>query len=423
MIQLLVIADDFTGALDTGIQFRGEGTVLRFGCQENYFDGLDESTDVLIIDAETRHLPPAQAADVVGGIVAEAARRGVGCIYKKTDSGLRGNIGSELTAALENAGGKALHFVPAFPRLERITRDGIHYIKGQPVAESVFGKDPFEPVRYSDVRQIIASQTQVPATVVKAPAQDAEGILVYDAATQADVEAIAKALKEMDSLHLLAGCAGFASALAEPLGLKKKPMPVPELAPRLLTICGSVNAITLEQMDTAEVSGVPRIRLSVPQKLNDGWIGTPDFEEALNAWLSRINGSGSTIIECDGLGNLEELEQCRKKLGMDQEAMRRQISRTMGTILKGLLDKGAQATMLVTGGDTLMAFMELAGVNEMLPICEFTPGVVLAQIRYRGNVYHILSKSGGFGDRELLLELEKQITGTVPDGYKEENYA
>lgn len=29
MIKLLVIADDFTGALDTGIQFKAKGTLVR----------------------------------------------------------------------------------------------------------------------------------------------------------------------------------------------------------------------------------------------------------------------------------------------------------------------------------------------------------------------------------------------------------
>ena len=82
----------------------------------------------------------------------------------------------------------------------------------------------------------------------------------------------------------------------------------------------------------------------------------------------------------------------------------------MGAILKSLLDKGLDATMLVTGGDTLMAFMELAGLTEMIPICEYAPGVVLAQVHYNGRDRFLLSKSGGFGDAQLLLELEHRIT-------------
>lgn len=411
----MVIADDFTGALDTGIQFRGSGTVLRFGRTGSYFDGLAEDTDVLIVDAETRHLPPEQAGEIVGRIVAEAAAQGVKCIYKKTDSGLRGNIGSELSAALIQSTRPVLHFIPAFPQLNRVTRNGIHYIDGQGVADSVFGRDPFEPVRFSDVRQIIAQQTGTPTALAGSGDGFSQGILVYDAQTQADLQQIAQSLLRRDELHLLAGCAGFASVLPELLGLKKGQHVYPQLPGRLLTVCGSVNAITLKQMDTAEQAGAPRVRLGVPQKLNVNWLDSPQGAADLDAMLNMVLSNTNSIIECDGLSQPEELEQYRQRLGMDLEMMRRQISHTMGAILKALLDRGMDATVLVTGGDTLMAFMELAHLTEMVPICEYAPGVVLAQVCYKGRNCYLLSKSGGFGNPQLLLELEGRIT---TNGYR-----
>lgn len=408
MLKLLVIADDFTGALDTGIQFRGEGTVLRFGRQEaSFFENLDPATDVMIIDAETRHLSAEEAYNIVHKIVSDAMAYGCECVFKKTDSGLRGNIGAELAAALDASGRRMLHFVPAFPKLDRITKSGVHYIKGKPVADSVFGVDPFEPVRHSDICQIISAQTDIPVSRSNYGAD--EGILVYDASFQEELEIIAKNLQARDELHVISGCAGFAAALPGLLGLKKPEIPLPKLAPRFLTVCGSVNAITLEQMTVAEKAGVPRVRLSVPQKLDDSWIGTQKYEEDLNGWLDMVNARASSIIECDGKGNAMELELIREKLGMNLEAMRQTISHTMGRILKDLIDKGMEATMMVTGGDTLMAFMETAGLNEMVPIREYTPGVVLAQVTYRGKHYHLLSKSGGFGSPDLLETLEARI--------------
>lgn len=414
MIQLLVIADDFTGALDTGIQFRSKKTLLCFGSRTgSYTHAMQQDLEVLIIDAETRHLSPEAAGEIVGSIVAEAVQASVGCIYKKTDSGLRGNIGSELAAALKHSGRKQLHFIPALPKLNRISRNGMYYVDGQPVADSVFGKDPFEPVRHSDIRKILALQTDVP--VLSENDADGEGIVLYDAATQADLEKIAAMLQKKDELHLLSGCAGFASALPELLGIvQADPVPT-KLPPRLLTICGSINAITLKQMDTAENAGVPRMRLSVRQKLNDGWLGTAQAAEDLDRMLRMAHDGSNSIIECDGLSNIEELNRCRETLHMDQERMRQQISKTMGSILKGLLDRGLEATVLVTGGDTLMAFMELAELTEMIPICEYTPGVVLTQVCYNGKKCFLLSKSGGFGNSELLLDLEKRITA---NGYR-----
>ena len=69
--------------------------------------------------------------------------------YKKTDSALRGNIGAELSAALDGSGAGVLSFLPAFPRMNRTTAAGIHYIDGIPAAKSVFGQDPFNPVKES----------------------------------------------------------------------------------------------------------------------------------------------------------------------------------------------------------------------------------------------------------------------------------
>ena len=179
----------------------------------------------------------------------------------------------------------------------------------------------------------------------------------------------------------------------------------------LLTICGSINPITLKQLDEAEATGVPRIRLTAHQKLHPDWLESREAAAAIGSWTTLAKKHTSTIIECDGLGYPEELEATRKALGMDLEQMRCRIAGTMGGILKQMLDLGLDATLLVTGGDTLMAFMQQIGQRELVPICELTSGVVLSQITYRGNVYNLLSKSGGFGSVQLLEELENMLTG------------
>lgn len=387
-----------------------ERTVLRFGRDDGYFHDLPENTRVLIVDAETRHLSPDHAGKIVMSIVQEAVRHEVVCVYKKTDSGMRGNIGMELSAALKSSDYNVLHFVPAFPELNRITWNGIHYIEGQEVAKSVFGRDPFEPVIFSDVRQIIAQQSSVPVALAKEKTNFTEGILIYDARSKEDMEQIAAYLQQKQELHLLAGCAGFASVLPRFLGIEKYQRNIPVLPNKLLTICGSINAITLQQMDVAEQKGVSRIRLSVPQKLNVRWLNFQQGKADIDAIMIEAMRSDSCIIDCDGLGNQEQLEVYRKCMGLELETMRRRISYTMGAIVKELLDRGLEAVMLITGGDTLMAFIKQAELTEMIPICEYAPGVVLACVSYHGKKHYILSKSGGFGNPKLLLELEEQIT-------------
>ena len=150
MLELLIIADDFTGALDTGVQFAGEGAETRVVTDRNYdYCAVEAGIQVLVMDAETRHLPAKEAYDVVYGIAIRGIASGIPYIYKKTDSALRGNIGSELTALLAASEKNILPFFPAFPKIGRTTEAGYHYINGIPVKESVFGQDPYDPVKCS----------------------------------------------------------------------------------------------------------------------------------------------------------------------------------------------------------------------------------------------------------------------------------
>ena len=73
MITLLIIADDFTGALDTGVQFAAGGTVVRVVTDIRYdYRKADEGVRVLVMDAETRHLDSRDAYEVVWNITKRA---------------------------------------------------------------------------------------------------------------------------------------------------------------------------------------------------------------------------------------------------------------------------------------------------------------------------------------------------------------
>ena len=105
MVKLLIIADDFTGALDTGIQFVNKGIATQvFTKMPEAIGDIDEMTEVLVIDSETRPMPAAKAYDAVKNITEWAKAIKIPVIFKKTDSALRGNIGSELQAVLDGSG-------------------------------------------------------------------------------------------------------------------------------------------------------------------------------------------------------------------------------------------------------------------------------------------------------------------------------
>lgn len=412
MVKLLVIADDFTGALDTGVQFRARDSlvVVYKPGDDTLSETMQKDIQVLVIDTETRHLPPKEAYDTVFAIIRMAVQLGICYIYKKTDSGMRGNIGSELAAFYDASGGKNIHFIPAFPQMGRTTRNGVHYINGVPVSESIFGKDLFEPVRKSAVKDIIGEQSGVPVCLMgeEVSREPPEGILVYDSTTEAEMARLAVRLKEEGQLHLLAGCAGFAALLFDQLGIEARKSALPVFKRQLLTVCGSINAVTARQLDYAAGRGACRLVLTPEQKLEKGWADSPEGVRTIASWMAGLPAEVSVIVEC-GVHDTVRTAQYAQRRGLDLAEARCRIADNMGGILKQLLNDGLDSTLLVTGGDTLLAFMQHIHQNALVPICEILPGVVLSQFQYRDMSYNLLSKSGGFGQEDLLLQLERRI--------------
>lgn len=426
MVTLLIIADDFTGALDTGVQFAASGANTRVVTSADYdFLQVDPEVQVLVVDAETRHLSSREAYNIVYDITKKAVAQNIPFLYKKTDSALRGNIGSELTAMLEAAGGKTLSFLPAFPKMRRWTKDGVHYIDDVPVNESVFGKDPFEPVTCSNIPEMIRIQSQVKVSVrdvekLNDPTnENNEGnptvpeILVWDAETDEELEILGRYLYETDQMNLTAGCAGFAAVLPELLELRGEKSPDIKLISRLLVICGSVNPITLAQLDYAEKNGFLRIRLKPEERLDQEFWTSPQGKEKLYEWKELLTWHSCVILDSNDLPGQEDTLDYAKAHGLSLDEIRVRIAASYGHILKVLLEGGLESTLMITGGDTLLGCMEQLGVREMEPVCELAPGTVISGFSLGHKRNQVISKSGGFGEETLLVDLAYKISDTM----------
>lgn len=413
MIRLLIIADDFTGALDTGVQLVSYGVAPRVITNMNTdFERLESETEALVIDAETRHLSPEDAYLVVKQIVERAVEMRIPYLYKKTDSALRGNIGAELTALMDAAGETTLAFIPALPEMGRCTVNGVHYIDNVPVTESVFGKEPFEPVKHSDVTDIIHEQSNVPTHYAATNRQDMQepGIYVFDASSGEHLEKIGKELAKRNKLHITAGCAGFGAVLPEIIGWKKNnQMKLPCLDTRLLVICGSVNPITKKQMDKAEENGFYRYRLTPEQKLNASKRKQKENNELIELLEKKLAQNPYMIIDSNDLDNNESSRTYAKEHNMSISDMRINISGAIGQIVSELFHSPDMGTLLITGGDILKQCMDWMKVYEMEPIGEMMPGVVLSKFTKDGCTRYIFSKSGGFGEETLINDLVEFI--------------
>ena len=68
MIKVLIIADDFTGALDTGVKFAQKGAKTKVMTKwDSSF--VDDPSEVLVLCVPTRHETPEDAYDMVREVV------------------------------------------------------------------------------------------------------------------------------------------------------------------------------------------------------------------------------------------------------------------------------------------------------------------------------------------------------------------
>ncbi len=415
MIKLLVISDDFTGALDTGVQFAGKGMTTKV---LSYLPESKEAlkyiqAQVLVVDAQTRHLDGKEAYQKVWDLVNMAKDAEIPYIYKKTDSGLRGNIGKELEAALVASKERYLTFIPALPAMNRITVDGVHYVDGIPIDKSAFGRDPFEPVVSANVADLF-HEVSVKTAEYKESSCYVRGeepeIGIFDASSETQIRAITGDLMRQNRLGVMAGCAGFASVLGDFLKLETRKVEIPEITGSMLVVCGSINEITRGQIEYAEKKGMKRITMTPVQQLTPGYL----HSEEGKAWLGQVKQdceAGITCIIETGISDMEKVARYREENHIPLEQARVTISRTLGGALKQLLEMGIKATLMIIGGDTLASFITEMGCREITIYRELEQGTVLSSIAVQGKEQWIISKSGGFGEPKLLMEVEKLVKG------------
>ena len=396
-LRLAVIADDMTGALDTGVQFskRGARTAVIPAGQLL----CPPDIQVAVVNAETRHLPPEAAYVKTRRIAAWALQAGAGHLYIKTDSGMRGNIGAALKAALDASGQSIAAFAPAYPDMNRLTIDGCQYIDGVPIDQSVFGLDPVDPVRYSRVSDIIAwgglRTIAVPRNGTVSDSAVGPAVWIFDVQENADFVRIAKLLQLRGALQVTAGCAAFASALVPWLDLPVQwPMPIAPAQEPLLVLCGSLNPITRQQMLYGVHQGMWHMALDSSLLLRADWRDA--CRDTISAVEQQMRQGRSVLLDTCGITNEEN---ARSSFGL--------IANRMGSLAEYLLSlpQAAAYTPMFIGGDTLMGFLSRKNVTNIRIEGEAAPGVVAFQVTANGRSLRMLSKSGGFGKETLLWDM------------------
>ncbi len=422
MPELLIIADDFTGALDTGVQFAKRGIQTFFSLKGDSALFADPVTQVLVVDTESRHMEPKEAYRTVFEIVRRAKQSGVRHIYKKTDSTLRGNIGSELTAVLDAFNADTLAFVPAFPMTGRVTVNGFQYVDGEPLHKTVYACDPLNPVKCSYIPDIIGEQTNINTVVVGKQelyelvdkGLDKKRICVFDCEKDEEMIAIGHALKKADQLNISAGCAGFAAYLPELLGMDRNCDSSGSFVKRhnegVLVICGSINELSLRQLKFGEKHDFCCITLNPEEKLTENYFDRPGGMGLIDKINKYLSSKKKLIIKAmEDKAEMEQVLLYSRNIGLTMKDIPLQVARNMGELVKKVLEFNCIGTLVVFGGDTAVSVIKALGCDGIVPLEEIIPGVVASRVIGADKALLLITKAGGFGSENVLQEIEEYL--------------
>lgn len=214
-LRVAIIADDFTGALDSSTPFALAGlTVAAATRPEGLAAALAGKPDVVVVNTASRALSPAQAAERVAAVATQLHAVSPGLVFKKIDSRLKGNVLAETEAAASAFGFEVMVVAPAVPDQDRATVGGAVTGRGVPV------RLPVAP--------------HVPAHAI-----------IADAATDAELDRVVAAHDWSKTLAV--GARGLGAAFARRHGVELTQGFEPHL--RTLFAIGSHDAITALQIE------------------------------------------------------------------------------------------------------------------------------------------------------------------------------
>lgn len=379
------LADDLSGALDAASAFHQTGRRVVIALDAGKWPGVGPD-DVVGVTTETRNAAPDDAARVVTQAIARGREHGGRLLYKKIDSTLRGPVAAEIAALLAALPEASVLFAPANPRVGRTVRHGRLLVRGVPVAETEFGRDPIWPVRESSIRALLGAAAS-------------ERVVIPDTETEADLLATVVRMevaggpwvpvgsgalaRAVEARRIAAGAASTASVegkiapdkirAAADRGVPTGRGPTP---PRIVMIGGSSHpGNRVQAARLTEARGVPVCDL-----------GVTDLEATVAGAVTALRAQGAVTLMAPAA-----------RMAADETL------RAMVTIGRQVIARGEVARLFVTGGETAFALAGALGISAFEMVAEIEAGLVLARSGEGANRRWWAVKPGGFGDEETWV--------------------
>ncbi|MFC2125705.1 four-carbon acid sugar kinase family protein [Bacteroidota bacterium] len=414
MIKLLIIADDLTGAIDAGTQLAKEGINTFVTSNPDIdFNTSNQDISVLVFNSESRHINANLAAQKVRSVAESAKSAGVQYFFKKTDSTLRGNLGAELEAVYRATTQAQLPFIPAHPKSGRYTRNGYHYIGHKLLHETEFGNDPLEPISSSYIPEILKEQSACKSGVISMEALRSDEditfsdyeIIVFDCENREDLQQISIALQKNNLINVIAGCAGFAELLPELLQLDSRNREIPDIKGPALVINGSLNPVSLDQVNYAEKEGIKTYLVNQDIVACYGSKSNPLVENLLKDVQNDGIASKSVILKTSEISDEVAEQDPGLDAVMDLKEEYTVFATNMGKLVSDILKGSEFKTCVVFGGDTLMGIIEGLSISGIYPVTEIFQGTALSEVKGHTGNYFFITKPGGFGENDTIVRI------------------
>jgi len=421
ILPLLVLADDLTGALDTGIKFSKKNLPTLVMTRKNFDqeNNADYCLSVLVIDTETRHLVKEEASRIIQKIIRRAqSRYDIQNYYKKTDSTLRGNIGAELEAVMRATGRKKILFVPSYPSINRITYMGNQLMDGKLISVTEYAQDLLEPVSVSYIPDIIHQQSHLQVELVshedlnyyqqrQAPWQKNIAdptIYVFDAENNKHLADISQSFKKNKTPSIIAGCGGFAEFLPNLIYMVEQEPEKLECPLEILIINGSVNQLSIDQINYASQKGIPRTQVPIIGLLQRDFLVSNQYQKLINMLFKTINTSQELI--------LTTAQSKREVLCLNKDSKNRErcltINNNLGNLVRIIMEHCQwRKTLVVFGGDTAIGILNHLNAVGIIPQREIVPGVVLSEVLREEGKVCLITKAGGFGNINIISIIQQ----------------
>lgn len=389
MKKMLLIADDFTGANDSGIKIvqRGYDASISLNCNEKF------DSNINIIDTETRNLNKNKAYDVVDKTISNLENLSdYLVIYKKVDSTLRGNIRSEYEAIYKYLNPQFVIFAPAHPNLGRTTKDGIQYVNGKRILDTEFSQDPEKPVTNDNIKNILADKMHHHyIDEIRKDLNIKPGINTFDCEIYDDLLKIAQKSLEIDQRVLFIGSAGLCDALFDELIIKKP----------AVGIVGSVSSQNKESIEYCKKMGVPVIKITLMDYVNNS------YKNKLDQVICLLKENKDVIIVTskDRRDYIETLEYLREN-NLKTDLI---LSKLLKSISISIINEVDISGVFTSGGTTSIEFLKSIGATGTNLIDEIENGVIMNKIKGASNDLYLVTKAGAFGNKKTIYNSLNQI--------------